>query len=136
MRDGKTVLLVKPQKYMNLSGEVVRDLAQSFSVPVEHIVVLFDDASLPPGKLRVRRAGSDGGHNGIKNIIYHLQSNAFPRVKIGIGRGAGGDLAAHVLADMDPAVYDALKLAPEAALCILDKGADAAMAAYNGGAKA
>ena len=84
-KDGKTLLLAKPQTFMNLSGEAVRDLAQTFQVPPERIVVLYDDISLPSGRLRVRRSGSAGGHNGIKNIIYQLSSDQFPRVKIGVG---------------------------------------------------
>ena len=82
---GKRCLLMKPQTFMNLSGEAVRDAAQFYKLPPERILVLFDDVSLEPGRLRIRRKGTDGGHNGIKNIIYHLGADTFPRIKIGIG---------------------------------------------------
>jgi PTH1 family peptidyl-tRNA hydrolase len=78
-------LLVKPQTFMNNSGEAVRDISQFYKIKPENIIVIFDDISLPCGKLRIRRKGTDGGHNGIKSIIYHLNSDEFPRIKIGIG---------------------------------------------------
>ncbi len=83
---GHKCLLVKPQTFMNNSGEAVREAASFYKIPPENIIVVFDDISLPCGKLRIRRKGSDGGHNGIKSIIYHLNSDAFPRVKLGIGQ--------------------------------------------------
>lgn len=82
---GRRCLLLKPQTFMNNSGEAVRDAASFYKIPPEKIIVVFDDISLPCGKLRIRRKGSDGGHNGIKSIISHLNSDAFPRVKLGIG---------------------------------------------------
>ena len=82
---GHRCLLVKPQTFMNNSGEAVREFASFYKIPPEKIIVIFDDISLPCGKLRVRRKGSDGGHNGIKSIIYHLNSDNFPRIKIGVG---------------------------------------------------
>lgn len=83
--NGHRCLLVKPQTFMNNSGEAVREFASFYKIPPEKIIVIFDDISLPCGKLRVRRKGSDGGHNGIKSIIYHLNSDNFPRIKIGVG---------------------------------------------------
>ena len=83
--NGKRCLFLKPQTFMNLSGEAVRDAAAFFKIPPDRIIVIFDDISLDVGKMRIRRKGSDGGHNGIKNIIYHLSSDLFPRIKIGIG---------------------------------------------------
>lgn len=83
--NGKRCLLIKPQTFMNLSGEAVRDAAQFYKIPPENIIVIFDDISLDVGKMRIRRKGSDGGHNGMKNIIYHLNSDNFPRVKVGVG---------------------------------------------------
>lgn len=83
--NGKRCLFIKPQTFMNLSGEAVRDAAAFYKIPPERIIVIFDDISLDVGKMRIRRKGSDGGHNGIKNIIYHLSSDLFPRIKIGIG---------------------------------------------------
>lgn len=81
----KRILFIKPQTFMNLSGEAVRDAASFYKIPPERIIVIFDDISLPVGKIRIRAKGSDGGQNGVKNIIYHLSSNTFPRVKVGIG---------------------------------------------------
>ena len=78
-------MCMKPQTFMNLSGEAVRDAAAFYKIPPERIVVLFDDISLEVGRLRVRPKGSAGGQNGVKSIIYQLQSDQFPRVKIGIG---------------------------------------------------
>lgn len=83
--DGHRCLLVKPQTFMNNSGEAVRDVSQFYKIKPENIIVIFDDISLACGKLRIRRKGTDGGHNGIKSIIYHLNSDDFPRIKIGIG---------------------------------------------------
>lgn len=82
---GKRILLVKPQTFMNLSGTAVREAADFYKIPPERVLVIFDDISLEPGRVRLRKKGSDGGHNGIKSIIEHLGSDAFPRVKIGVG---------------------------------------------------
>ena len=83
--EGKRCLLLKPQTFMNLSGEAVRDAAQFYKIPPENIIVIFDDISLEPGKLRIRRKGSHGGHNGMKNIIYLLNNDNIPRIKMGVG---------------------------------------------------
>ena len=83
--EGKRCLLLKPQTYMNLSGEAVRDVVDFYKIPIEKIIVICDDISLDPGKMRIRRKGSDGGQRGMKNIIYHLRSDNFPRIKIGVG---------------------------------------------------
>ena len=97
---GTKVFLLKPQTYMNLSGKSVLQLSAYFNIPPARIIVLFDDISLEPGRLRIRPDGSAGGHNGIKNIIAHLGTQEFPRVKIGVGApdGADKDMADHVLA--------------------------------------
>lgn len=83
--NGKRCLLLKPQTFMNLSGEAVRDAADFYKIPPENIIVICDDISLDPGKMRIRRKGSDGGQRGMKNIIYHLKSDNFPRIKVGVG---------------------------------------------------
>lgn len=85
MLAGQRVILMKPQTFMNLSGQAVRQVAEFYKIPPEHIIVISDDISLPVGRVRVRKSGSDGGQNGLKNIIYQLQSDNFPRVRIGIG---------------------------------------------------
>lgn len=82
---GANVLLMMPQTYMNLSGEAVGEAARFYKIPAGHVIVISDDISLPLGKLRVRGSGSAGGHNGLKNIIAHLGTDAFPRVKVGVG---------------------------------------------------
>ena len=82
---GTRCLVMKPQTYMNLSGEAVREAAQFYKIPPERVLVIYDDVSLPVGKLRVRPSGSAGGHNGIKSIIAHLGTQEFPRIKIGTG---------------------------------------------------
>ena len=82
---GKRVLFMKPQTFMNNSGEAVREAADFYKISPENIIVIYDDISLQPGKMRIRQKGSDGGHNGIKSIIYHLEANTFPRIKIGVG---------------------------------------------------
>lgn len=84
--NGKRCLFLKPQTFMNLSGESVREVASFYKIPPERIIVIFDDVSLDIGKMRIRRKGTDGGHNGIKSIIYHLGSDNFPRIKIGVGK--------------------------------------------------
>lgn len=98
---GKSVLLLMPQTFMNLSGESVGEAARFYKIPPERIIVIYDDKDIPVGHLRVRGKGSAGGHNGIKSIIAHLGSETFPRIKIGIGQVAHPDmeLADHVLGE-------------------------------------
>ena len=135
---GSKLLLLKPQTFMNLSGRSVLQISAYFRIPPERIIVLFDDISLEPGRLRVRADGSAGGHNGIKSIIAELGSQDFPRVKIGVGANAHPeqDLADWVLSGFPPAeetaVVSALRRAAEAALCIIDHGVPEAANRYNG----
>ena len=99
MINGQKVMLVKPQTYMNLSGESVREVMSFYKVPIENMIVVFDDISLAPGFIRIREKGSAGGHNGIKNIIAHMGTENFSRIKVGIGeKPSGWDLADYVLA--------------------------------------
>ncbi len=83
--DGKRCLVMKPQTMMNNSGEAVKEACNFYKIPAENVIVIFDDISLDVGKLRIRRSGSAGGHNGIKSIINHLGSDKFPRIKVGVG---------------------------------------------------
>lgn len=135
---GCKCLVMKPQTYMNLSGEAVREAAQFYKVPADHILVIYDDISLPVGKLRVRPSGSAGGHNGIKNIIAHLGTQDFPRVKIGVGAKPHPDydLADWVLstfsAQEEKALAPAIDKAADAALCIMEKGIAEASNRYSG----
>lgn len=132
------VLLMKPQTFMNLSGEAVGQAAAFYHIPPERVLVLFDDISLPPGRIRVRPTGSAGGHNGIKSIIRHLNSQDFPRVKIGVGEKPHPDydLADWVLSGFSAAdrklLDGAITLAADAVEVILRQDCQAAMAKFNG----
>ena len=136
--NGTKLFLLKPQTYMNLSGRAVLQLSAYYSIPPERIIVLFDDISLEPGRLRVRSDGSAGGHNGIKSIIAELGSQNFPRVKIGVGAKPNPefDLAAWVLstfsAKEEKDLSFALKNAGQAALLIIDQGVPQAANQFNG----
>ncbi len=136
--NGKKLLLLKPQTYMNLSGRSVLQLSAYFQIPPQRIIVLFDDISLEPGRLRIRAEGSAGGHNGIKSIISELGSQAFPRVKIGVGAKPRPDydLAAWVLSTFTPAeekaLSPALERAADAALSIVEHGVPETANRFNG----
>ncbi len=135
---GHRVLFLKPQTFMNLSGEAVRDAAAFYKLPPERILVFSDDVSLDVGVLRVRPKGSAGGQNGLKNIIYHLGSEDFPRIKIGVGKKPHPDydLADWVLSrfksedeeKINAACDDAIK----AAACVISEGCAAAAQKFNG----
>ena len=135
---GEKVLLMKPVSYMNLSGEAVGEAARFFKVPADHVLVISDDVSLPVGKLRVRRGGSAGGHNGLKNIIQHLGSDQFPRIKVGVGEKPHPDydMADWVLGKFqgeDRKTMDvAVKRAADAVECFLREGPDKTMSRFNG----
>ena len=135
---GRKLLLLKPQTYMNLSGRSVLQLSAYFNIPPQRIIVMFDDISLVPGRLRIRADGSAGGHNGIKSIIAEVGSQNFPRVKIGVGAKPNPefDLADWVLstfsAQEEKALANSLKWAGEAALAIIDQGVPKAANVYNG----
>ena len=135
---GRKLFLLKPQTYMNLSGRSVLQLSAYFNIPPQRIIVLFDDISLVPGRLRIRADGSAGGHNGIKSIIAELGSQDFPRVKIGVGGKAHPeqDLADHVLSGFssleEKALSSALERAADAALCVIEKGVPETANRYNG----
>ncbi|MCX7614132.1 MAG: aminoacyl-tRNA hydrolase [Clostridiales bacterium] len=136
--NGTSVLLLKPQTFMNLSGESIRDASKFYKIPPERVIVVFDDMSLPVGRLRIRRDGSDGGHNGIKSIIYQLSSNQFPRIKIGIGSPNHSDydtkdwvlgkFSSQELSQLSPSI----ELALESIIEIVSSGVDSAMNKFNG----
>lgn len=135
---GKKLYLLKPLTYMNLSGRSVLQLSAYFNIPPQRIIVLFDDISLPPGRLRIRADGSAGGHNGIKSIIAEVGSQSFPRVKIGVGSKPNPefDLADWVLstfsAKEEKDLVFALNNAADAALCIIDHGVPETANRFNG----
>lgn len=133
---GCKCLVMKPQTYMNLSGEAVREAAQFYKIPADHVLVIYDDVSLPVGKLRVRPTGSAGGHNGIKNIIAHLGTQDFPRIKIGTGAPEDKegmiDWVIGVPSQKEREVLlDAFKRAIEAAACVIEHGCQRAMNDFN-----
>lgn len=134
---GHRCLLMKPQTFMNNSGEAVKQAAAFYKIPPEKIIVVFDDISLPCGKLRIRRKGSDGGHNGIKSIIYLLNSDKFPRIKLGVGEKPHPDydLADWVLSSFKKPELDALREAAEkacsAAELMVAGDTDKAMSSFN-----
>lgn len=136
--NGKKLFLLKPMTYMNLSGLSVLQLSAYFHIPPQRIIVLFDDISLPPGRLRVRGDGSAGGHNGIKSIIQELGSQEFPRVKIGVGGKPTPeyDLANWVLGSFsssdEKAMAFSLDTAGDAALTIVQAGVSEAANRFNG----
>ena len=136
--EGKKLFLLKPQTYMNLSGRSVLQLSAYFNIPPQRIIVMFDDISLEPGRLRIRADGSAGGHNGIKSIIQELGSQDFPRVKIGVGAKPHPeyDLADWVLstfsANEEKALAVSLDNAAKAALAIIDRGVPEAANRFNG----
>ena len=135
---GARVLLMKPQTDMNLSGEAAGEAARFYQVPPEHVLVISDDVSLPLGKLRVRGGGSAGGHNGLKNIIAHLGTDRFPRVKVGVGAPpcpeydmigwVTGAFSAEERKTVDAAVARAL----DAAACVIERGVTEAQNRFNG----
>ena len=135
--NGHRCIVMKPQTYMNNSGEAIRECANFYKIKPENIIVIYDDISLDVGKLRIRRKGTDGGHNGIKSIIYHLNSDQFPRIKLGCGKKPHPDydLADWVLSefkkDEQKALEPALENACKAIELLLDNQIDKAMNLYN-----
>lgn len=133
---GQRVLVVKPQTYMNLSGEAVKLAGGFYKIPPDHILVLYDDVSLPLGKLRIRASGSAGGHNGIKNIIAHLGTDAFPRIKVGVGAPAQPDgmvdwVIGNFTASERKVVDAAIDRALDAAACVIEYGVSEAQNRFN-----
>lgn len=132
----KKVMLMKPSTFMNNSGQAVVEAMNFFKVPPENVIVIFDDISLDIGKMRIRRKGSDGGHNGIKNIIYLSKSDRFPRIKLGVGhKPEKWDLADWVLSSFSDTEMKLLKETAEKACSavelIVDGNTDKAMNLYN-----
>lgn len=134
--EGMRVILAKPQTYMNLSGESVREIADFYKIEPENIIIIYDDISLDVGQLRIRKKGSAGGHNGIKNIIAQLGTSEFPRIKVGVGnKPEGWDLADYVLSKYSKAEQEALEEAADGVigavkLMVMDE-IEAAMNRYN-----
>ena len=134
--EGKKVILVKPQTYMNSSGNCVKEIADFYKVPKEEIIVIYDDMDIEPGKIKIRKKGSSGGHNGIKSIIEMLGTEEFPRIRIGIGRPEhNGDEINYVIGEIPeeeiPILEEGVEKAKEAVIEILKNGIDSAMNKLN-----
>lgn len=135
---GQKIFVMKPQTYMNLSGEAVGEAARFYKIPADHVLVLSDDIALPAGKLRIRPGGSAGGHNGLKSIIAHLGTDQFPRIKIGVGipQQEGYDTVDWVIGrprgEDEKAIIAALDKAVEAVPYVLEHGTTEAMNKFNG----
>lgn len=134
--EGEKVILVKPQTFMNLSGEAVQEFVNFYKIPLENVLVIYDDVDIEPGKIRIRKNGSAGGHNGMKSIVSHLSSEKFPRVRVGIGKPHGQkDMIAHVIGGIDDEDKELLdkgvNLATEAVIETLKNNIDSAMNKYN-----
>ena len=134
---GQGALVMKPVTYMNLSGEAIGEAARFYKIPADHVLVISDDVDLPLGKLRIRKGGSAGGHNGLKSIIQHLGTDQFPRLKIGVGGKPHPDydMADWVLGKLQgedkKAMDAAVKRAADAVECLLKEGPDKAMNKFN-----
>ncbi|WP_061996332.1 aminoacyl-tRNA hydrolase [Clostridium sp. ATCC 25772] len=133
--NGEKIILLKPQTFMNLSGESVREVCDFYKIPNDNVIVIYDDISLEVGNIRIRPKGSAGGHNGIKNIIAHLGTDIFPRIKIGVG-GPAGDLVNHVLGKFSKEERELLektfKPAIDAVETIISQNTAEAMNKFNG----
>ena len=135
---GQKVLVMKPVTFMNLSGEAVRQAVDFYKVAPDHVLVVSDDTALAVGRLRIRRGGSAGGHNGLKNIILHLGTDQFPRLRVGVGEKPHPDydMADWVLGKFQgedkKAIDQAVKRAADAVECILAEGIDRGMSRFNG----
>ncbi len=136
--EGHPCLVMRPQTYMNSSGDAIKEAADFYKIPPEKVIVIYDDISLPMGTLRIRRKGSAGGHNGIKSIIAQLGSDNFPRLKIGVGerKDPDMDLKDHVLGKFSKeelaTLKDTMGRAAEAVAYVLNGDVDGAMSKYNG----
>ena len=135
--NGEKVLLMKPQTFMNLSGEAVGQAARFYKIPPEHVLVVSDEVSLPVGSIRIRLKGSAGGHNGLKSVISHLGTDAFPRVRLGVGAAPNSeyDMADWVLSTFRNEDAETIRAAAEqaakACVCFIEKGPDKAMTQFN-----
>ena len=132
---GHKVLLVKPQTYMNLSGESLREVMNYYNVDIEDLIVINDDFDIETGSLRIRKKGSAGSHNGMKSVIYQLKNDGFPRVRVGIGKSGSLDWKDFVLGKVGGAESDAISQAisnaADAVECMISEGIDIAMNKYN-----
>ncbi|MBE3592099.1 MAG: aminoacyl-tRNA hydrolase [Thermoanaerobacter sp.] len=132
---GEKVILLKPQTFVNSSGEALYDAVNFYKIPLENVIVIYDDKDLDVGKIRIRKKGSSGGHNGMKSIIYLLNSEEFPRIRIGIGKPQE-DLVSHVLGKFEESekklIDETVIKAADAVIDIIENGIEHAMSKFNG----
>ena len=132
---GQKVVLVKPQTYMNLSGKSVQEVMHFYKLDPEELIVIYDDLDLEVGALRLRKFGSAGTHNGMRSVVQHLNSDRFPRIRLGIGANGKRDIIDHVIGgfskDEVPVLEEAVTKAVSAIECMLGEGIDRAMSQYN-----
>uniref|UniRef100_UPI003FF03758 aminoacyl-tRNA hydrolase n=1 Tax=Candidatus Fimenecus sp. TaxID=3022888 RepID=UPI003FF03758 len=132
---GQKVLLLKPQTYMNLSGESVRLALEYYKVNPQELIVIYDDIDIQAGMIRIRKKGSAGTHNGMRNILYHIRTEDFPRIRVGIGSGRKEDMIDYVTGSVPKNEITLLKEAADkaacGAACIVEKGIEKAMNEYN-----
>ena len=132
---GEKVILAKPQTYMNLSGESIREIAEYYKIPSENIIIVYDEAALPIGTLRIRPKGSSAGHNGIKSIIYQLNTEDFIRIRVGISAKESGDMVDFVLGKLGKQetkqLIEIAKKMPDIVKTIISDGYEKAMNLYN-----
>ena len=132
---GQKVLLLKPQTYMNLSGESVRLALEYYKVSPQELIVIYDDIDIQAGMIRIRKKGSAGTHNGMRNILYHIRTEDFPRIRVGIGSGRKEDMINYVTGSVPKDEITLLKEAADkaacGAACIVEKGIEKAMNEYN-----
>lgn len=132
---GQRVLLMKPQTYMNLSGEAIREAVNFYKIEPEELIVIYDDIDIPTGTFRIRKKGSAGTHNGMRSVVYQIQSDQFPRIRVGIGSEKKVDLIHYVTGGVSKSekelLEDALVKAAKSAACIVEKGIDKAMNEFN-----
>ena len=132
---GQRVLLMKPQTYMNLSGEAIREAVNFYKIEPEELIVIYDDIDIPTGTFRIRKKGSAGTHNGMRSVVYQMQSDQFPRIRVGIGSEKKVDLIHYVTGGVAKSekelLEDALVKAAKSAACIVEKGIDKAMNEFN-----
>ena len=133
--NGERVLLLKPQTYMNLSGDSIIEVINFYKIELDHVIVIYDDIDIEPGKIKIRKKGSAGTHNGMKSVINRLGTEEFPRIRVGIGAPDGIDLINHVINKVSKEELEVLDegwtLASKAAVEIITEGIDSVMNKYN-----
>ena len=134
--EDSNVILCKPQTYMNLSGDAIIEIAKFYKIPIENIIIIYDDIDTKAGKIKIRKKGSSGGHNGMKSVIYRLNTEEFPRVRIGIGSPEERDnLIEYVISKISneeyKLLYEGIKMGADAIVELLQDGIDIAMNKFN-----